>query len=264
MLHVVLIAICLILGTSFALRKQDLNRTTALVVIFSATATVTLLQSVGNYDPITYIGCLVLIFGRHKITWAAGALILALGNPEQAILCSVSLVILSQSQIFSAYRQKAVLSLLVSFIVWLVVMGWMFAYGVRENRLGLLPYFAGLAFENFLSNPPAHIWSWYGPAWILVISLMLSLCGRTRWILFVSLIALPGVATVITVDGARVFGILSFPVLLVTSVYFWQSIRPNIKESNTWLGVFLVTWVIAPSTTAGWGSLGTWVSSFTS
>lgn len=82
--------------------------------------------------------------------------------------------------------------------------------------------------------------------------------------MFVSLVALPGVATVITVDGVRVFGIVSLPVLLVTSIYFWQGLQRDVKELNTWLGIFVVTWVIAPSTTAGWGSVGTWVSSFTS
>lgn len=244
----VLTVLALVLGLFVASRLEPYRRSVVVLVLMSSSATASLTQHVGNYDWMTFLGAVILALSSNRIIIAVGALMMALGNPEQALIATILLLILSLSDDFRTQRERAVIALAVSLLVAIAVYLWMLSFGVRQSRLGLLPFFLPTAFENFLKNPTGNMWTWFGPAWLVVLaSLVISTTQRTRLILLLSCIALPALATIITADGARVYSLLSLPVLLVLSV--WLSSRTGTagKPPSGAIGLYLIIWIITPT-----------------
>ena len=58
---------------------------------------------------------------------------------------------------------------------------------------------------GFLYAFPVSLYTWYGAMWLIVLFVIGSLTGRSRWWVVASLLVLPGLFTVTTLDGTRVF-----------------------------------------------------------
>lgn len=66
-------------------------------------------------------------------------------------------------------------------------------------------------------------------------------------------------ATVLTADGARVFGIIVLPAFLVAGGWCWRRIEERGIVCHAVVGAIIVLLVITPPVTGGWGLLGSLV-----
>ena len=94
-LHVILIAVALTTAFWLVGRRDAPSRSFLILALAAATATSSLFVSIGKYDVITYLGAVILALSRSFPAATLGALVIASGNPEQSIVASLALLILS-------------------------------------------------------------------------------------------------------------------------------------------------------------------------
>jgi hypothetical protein len=263
-LHIFLLLICLAI-VSILILKSDLAPRAAMVVIVAAVpVTSTLFSTIGRYDVITFLGAITLGLSRHKVGIFAGALIMSLGNPEQAILALICLLFISNVTELQVSKRLYKIGLALSLFLYLGIQVWMITGGVVANRISLLPYWLGLSLSNFLNAPFNSLWSWYGFFWFLVIIAFLSMKGPNRKWLLVSLLMIPGVATLITADGVRVFSLIVLPSLLVCCIWIIKRFVNNQYDLELFLGLLIILWVMIPIAGGGgylWGNVAIYTSS---
>ena len=226
-----------------------------------------MMLSIGKYDIFAFAGGVIVVLARLNWVAGVGALVLASGNPEQAILASLSLLVLSQASSFRQFRARSIIALSVSILSWIVVQIWFMSAGLDLGRVSLIPDFLGESLSNILTAPLQEIWAWLGVGWFNVIPAIILIKGRERLILIAGVIVIPALATIITADGARVFGAIVLPSFLVVGLWLAsQKIEPS-KYARAVLGFFIILLVLLPTTLdkPGWfdGQVRGQVMSFT-
>jgi hypothetical protein len=78
----------------------------------------------------------------------------------------------------------------------------------------LIKNFLGSA-EVFISSFPNLFFSGYGPAWLIFLFFAFKLNVNSRFLLFVSVVVTPTVFTILTLDGSRVFIMVSMPLVII-------------------------------------------------
>ena len=248
-LHFVIIFLVLGIVSYILHSKKYLNRKIMLLIIFSTPALPSMLQTIGSYDIFTFLGCALFILLESKIGTFIAAFIMVLGNPEQSILVFTCVFILSLIPNFREWREKAITGISTSISIWILIQIWMFAEHVPATRLTLIPNFIDLAIMKFWSDPMLNLWSYFGVYWIAIFIFNSYFSGKERKLFLISLLLIPLIATLITADGRRVFALISFPALTITSYQFWnKKIRPEFE--NYAIGLFLVIWFLIPSDTS--------------
>lgn len=246
--HFLLTALAMTLIVVLVSRNNQVPRAYLILVVVAATSTSTVLLSLGKYDVFTFMGAALLILARTNWIAALGAMIMASGNPEQAILGSLALILLTFIEPFRRYRSRAVFSLAFSVSAWIVVQIWFLSSGIDLGRLALVPVFLGESLSNFAVSPLGEIWSWLGAGWFIAIPALILIETKSRWLLLISLILIPGIATLVTADGARVFGAISFPVFVATGIWLAQvKVGPS-RFAKQAVGIFLILSILAPVT----------------
>ncbi|MEI8082398.1 MAG: hypothetical protein WCI74_11190 [Actinomycetes bacterium] len=113
-LHVVLVAAALVLALVMATRTSIAVRSDTLLLLASATAAAAVMISIGKYDPLTFLGGWTIVMARGPWMSGVGALVMALGNPEQAVVAGACLLVVSLAKEFAGWRRRAIWSLAVS------------------------------------------------------------------------------------------------------------------------------------------------------
>ncbi|MEZ5117533.1 MAG: hypothetical protein R2737_14830 [Candidatus Nanopelagicales bacterium] len=244
-LHVVLVAAAIAAGLILASRARLTDRATTVLVLFSATATPALLWSVGRYDPLTYVGACLIVLVPSRSSAVLGALVMALGNPEQAVVACAALLILSGASAFRDWRRVALTALATSGTVWLAVQLWLSLNGVGRSRLTVLPEYLGASLHRAMDNPATFAWSWLGVGWLLVLALLVVSPGWSRLWIGASVIGLPALATVLTLDGARVYGMAVLPAYLVAGCHLFRAMTRDSARSAA-IGLYAILWIITP------------------
>ena len=254
-LHLVATIATLTIACWMAIRTTRAERSLSLLIVAAATASSTLLIGIGKYDVLTVLGAFILILSKRTPGAAFGALIMASGNPEQAMLGALGLLILSMTRNFKDFRTRATLALLISVTSWLLVQWWFLTNNMDSGRLSLVRAFLAESLGRFTSSPELAILSWYGAGWIIVLA-SLALIGRgSRWPLLVSLILIPGVASLITADGARVFAPIALPSFLAVGLWLASTkISPSSYRTEA-VGSFIILLLIVPTALTGPGWL---------
>lgn len=240
-------------------RSQLVNPGVLIIFIFSLSSISSLAGSLGKYDPVTFLGGIIFILARKNHFSLFGAVIMSLGNPEQSILACLVLLVLSKVQYFVEWRRRALNGLIIACVIYLVIQFWMILHGVVSNRVTLLPYFLELSLTNFVRSPFSNMWSWFGIAWFIIISLVVYFSRRDRNLLIISILVIPSFVTVITADGARVFSLIVLPSLLVIGIWFWKNFSRRVEDFNAGVGLFLVLWILIP-TSYSWGYIGNFLA----
>jgi len=263
-LHILLLLTCLAMVV-ILIHKSDLApRATMIVIVAAVPVTATLFSSIGKYDVVTFLGAIIVGLARHKVGVLAGALIMSLGNPEQAILALICLLFLSNLTEFQVSKKYLQMGLALSIVLYLGIQVWMITGGIVSNRISLLPYWLGLSLSNFLNAPFNNLWSWYGFFWLFIIIAFLSMKGSNRKRLFVCFLVIPGMTTIITADGVRVFSMIVLPSLLVCCVWIIRSFVKTQNDLELFVGLIIILWVIIPTGGGGgylWGNLAIFTSS---
>jgi hypothetical protein len=230
-----------------------------IIFIFSLSSISSLAGSLGKYDPVTFLGGIIFILARKNHFSLFGAVIMSLGNPEQSILACLILLVLSKIQYFVEWRRRALNGLIIACVIYLLIQSWMILHGLVINRVTALPYFLELSLKNFVSSPFSNLWTWFGIAWFIVISLVAYFPRRERFLLIISILGIPSFVTVITADGARVFSLIVLPSLLVIGIWFWKNYSSRVEDINAGVGLFLVLWISIP-TSYSWGYIGNFLA----
>lgn len=260
-LHEILVLLVICLGALLASRQTYLPQPVLMLVLFTSTAFSTLSTTIGIYDPVTLLGALSFTLARSRVLIFLGAGIMALGNAEQAVLASLSLFLLSTIPQFSDWRLRASIGAATSVLVLLTLQVWMHSSRASTcfpgcTRFEALEEYLPLSLSNFFVAPTYAIWSWYGVSWFIVSCLLAVSIKRHRVLLVLSLIAIPGIATLSTADGARVFGLITFPSIVAASVWFWAKLQNSPNQLHLGIGILLILWIAIPSNGGRSGQLG--------
>jgi len=263
-LHICLLLACLVIIVILIHRSDLAPRTAMIVIVAAVPVTATLFSTIGKYDVVTFLGATILGLSRHKVGVLAGALIMSLGNPELAILALISLLLLSNLAEFQLPKKYIQMGLACSVCLYLGIQIWMITGGIVSNRISLLPYYLGLSLSNFLNAPFYNLWSWYGFFWFLVVIPFLSMKGSSRKRLFLVFLVIPGMASIITADGVRVFSMIALPSLLVCCVWIMRRFVKNNKDFELFTGLLIILFVMIPNKGGGgflWGNISIFTSS---
>lgn len=248
-LHFVIIFLVISIVSFIIYSKKTLNRRLMVLIIFSTPAFPSMLQTIGSYDVFTFFGCALFVLLESKIGTFVATLIMVLGNPEQSILVFICVFILSLIPSFQDWRKKSIIGICTSIPLWMLIQIWMLIELVPATRLILIPNFIDLAIMKFWSDPLLNLWSYFGVYWIAIFIINSYFNGKERKHFLISLVIIPLIATLITADGQRVFALISFPILTITSYQFWnKKIRREFEKYAT--GMFLAIWLLIPSETS--------------
>lgn len=99
------------------------------------------------------------------------------------------------------------------------------------------------------------MWSWYGAGWILVVIAIVLIGRGSRWPLLLGLIAVPGMATVTTADGARVFAVIALPAFVIAGLWLASTKVAGSRYRDEAVGAFVILLVILPTALQGPGWL---------
>jgi hypothetical protein len=244
--------------------RSSRKTTFVLVLIFSAPATSSVLNSIGKYDVFTYLGGYLLVASTKKRYVVTGSLLIALGNPEQAVFCSLCLFLLSISKRYRTWRISSLYSIAIAVLCWIFIQTWMLSQGVWSNRISIFPVFLEKSLGNFFSDFLGNIWSWHGLLWLPLLTLILIVDRRTKITLLTVLIVIPGSLSITTADGFRVASLVSFPILMIVVSDLLQNANMSLSSLDRLLGSFLLLWIIVPVSKGEptWGShVSEWFSS---
>ena len=245
--HSLLSVGAILLASILVIRNFPSNRSHMLLVLAAATSTSAVLLSIGKYDVFTFLGGALLVLARSNWVAIIGAVLLASGNPEQAILATCALLLLSFTGDFRSMRARSTIAFAVSVTVWIAVQVWFASAGLDQGRLSLVRTFLGDSISNVIADPLGVIWSWLGVGWVIVAVAIIVMLPKQRYVALASVIAIPAIASIITADGARVFGAVVFPSFLILGN--WLSSKKIQKSTFAVpaVGIFIVLFALLPN-----------------
>lgn len=177
----------------------------ALVVIACSPLPTVMLYGIGRYDLFLITGSALVALGWRWWLVVIGALIACSANPEQSIVAAACLLLVAGAPRFRAKRRDALIFGGIAVANWIAVTMWFAHYEVDGSRALLFPVWVAKSVQGFLEAFPLSLYSWFGALWLMVLFVVGSLTGRSRWFVIAGLFALPGLFTVTTLDGTRVF-----------------------------------------------------------
>lgn len=216
----------------------------AMLLVGALALSAGLTVSIGKYDVLTFFGGVLLVSVKRRSSAVVAAMVMALGNPEQAVVASLCLLILTLAPVAERWRRRAFLGLGVALVVWVLVQVWFLSSGQLGNRLTVIPRWFLKSLQARWTEGAFGLWSWYGVMWLIVLVVLVAWTGRARWAAAVALVALRGLVTTVTVDGARVFALCALPAALVAAAKVFQGARPASVDAA--VGLLLVLFLICP------------------
>jgi len=90
------------------------------------------------------------------------------------------------------------------------------------------------------------VWSWLGVGWLVMLTSLLLVSRKSRLWVLAGLVLIPGLATVVTADGGRVFGLVVLPAYLYALVSLGRSLSLHQPEGRTIVGAFVLLIIILP------------------
>ena len=195
--------------------------------------------------------------GRQWLIVGVGLIGWTLTHPEQAFAGSLSLLLLSFASEFAYWRKRAAVAVVVTGLTFVAGALWLANAGLG-GRAGMLPETALVGFTGFLRNDFVGICSWWGLWWLAVIALLIGLRGSSRIWLVSSLVLVPGLFTIITLDGTRVFSSVASAsgiAIIATLVRVMcggvpgagHSTRSTQPSSHTYLGYLFLALLLLPN-----------------
>ena len=177
----------------------------------------TILAQIGHYDSFTIFGWLIYIIAfrsNKKFLRVAGLLIAISGNPTQTLISIICVLLLSKVYQRNTDQKIFAKDFLFVIIFYGFIQSWLTYYEV-SSRLLILPLYVVKSFTFLLQTFPNSISSLYGILWIYIFYCLLMINGKKRKIQFLlATIIFPFLATLLAVDGTRVFACISFPIFL--------------------------------------------------
>jgi len=177
----------------------------------------TILAQIGHYDSFTIFGWLIYIIAfrsNKKFLRLVGLTIAISGNPTQTLISIICVLLLSKVYQRNTDQKTFAKDFLFVLIFYGFIQSWLTYYEV-SSRLLILPLYVVKSFSFLLQTFPYSISSLYGILWIFIFYCLFMVNGKNRKIQFaLAVIIFPFLATLLAVDGTRVFACISFPIFL--------------------------------------------------
>ncbi len=203
--YLVATLLALAVAAAVIMRRPTPRHRIALVLLACSPLPTVLLYGIGRYDIFLITGSALVALGHRWWVVVLGSIIACSANPEQSIVAALCLLLVSFAPRFRDKRRHALIFGGIAIVNWLAVVLWYAHYNVDGSRALLFPVWVAKSMQGFLEAFPLSLFSWYGALWLLVIFVAGSLTGRSRWFVIAGLFLLPGLFTVTTLDGTRVF-----------------------------------------------------------
>jgi len=191
-----------------------------------------LLQRIGSYDVYTALGVVLIVWSRRSRLALVGGILIGLTSAEQGalgLLSAVALVaVLGASEHGAASMVERLrtsplarclgLGLVGVVAARALVLAWFAAQGAHvPSRGSMMGSLLGQSLRNAAGTGGAGIYAWFGLAWGVVLVGWLVCSWRPRVLAGVlACLVLPAaLATMTTIDGTRVFVMVSLPAFLV-------------------------------------------------
>jgi hypothetical protein len=198
--------------------KHQLNKKLIITLFFFSQLQVIVFTEIGKFDLFLIMGATCLILFDGNTVKLVGALLMTMGNFEQAIAAFFVLIIysLSSDNDLKTRRMLSITSIavVVQFCFLNIAYGkWSFNGG--DSRYNWLAENGVRYFKSNISSLPTLLYSGYGIIWILVIITILRSSSILNLSLhFICLVMIPFVLTMTTFDGTRVWVIITAPLTL--------------------------------------------------
>ena len=124
---------------------------------------------------------------------------------------------------------------------------------MQVGRPQLIAEYLGESISRVVAYPGSAVWSWLNAGWLLVFLIVLAVTKASRTWVIASLVILPALATVITADGGRVFGMIVLPAYLIAAVWFGRQTLEKSENSKALIGAFVLALLVLPITIQGQG-----------
>ena len=190
------------------------------LVLLASAVPVVLLGRIGHYDVWFVLASAAVVLGPSWVGPLVGGVVLGATNVEQAALALAAAAACGWSLSVGVGRRLAVAAATTlaarSLVEW-----WYVANDVAADpRAASFTELLGDSVGSFLRVAPVAVASWYGAAWVVVIVVVrLPPPGPRRWALVVGLLVVPALASIGTLDGTRVFAMVSLAPLLVVATW---------------------------------------------
>lgn len=182
-------------------------------------------QQAGHYQALLIFTVSVSLIARSRWLQGAFALMATLSLPEQALLGYASLLVLSFIPQFAHWRIVAGVGVVAGFCATIAAGIWLGASGVESRAAIALPLVEqGIRYS--ISEGWLGVVAWWGAWWFLIILFLLGMNPKQRWFFSLGSIVIPGLSTITTLDGTRVFVGVATPVAVVCLLTYLGALAP--------------------------------------
>jgi len=196
-----------------------------------------LIESVGHYDVLFLLASVSLAFPK-KTVWIAASVVGGLANAEVAVVAGVSVVLAALAFRDSTNVKKglalAASGTVVTSGIWIASQASGTESGGRTSVFieGIVPSLVGN-----LGWLPLLLATGYLGAWFVVVLIISGVSNTRRLALLISaLVVVPGLMTLVTLDGTRVFVVTSAAALVLT-IQTWIMRASLASDFVPWSGV---------------------------
>ncbi len=264
-MHLVLVAGCFTLAAVLLRRRLGSQHhwRVGLVWLSFLSIPTSLLRFIGWYDVFTVTGAVMIALGGN-VGWAlAGGAVIGATNPEQGLLvigCGALLTFVSShlpDPTDPSLRDRMVLfpAALIGLVATrAAVLVW---FGVLDadvqSRSDLFGELLRRSVSNATSLGSAGVYAWLAVGWVLVVWLVWTVRIHRRSMLAAisGLVVIPGIVTVVTLDGSRVFASVSSIAILLTVVAFAEESQ---RSNGAWIkaasAALLLFGILVPALTS--------------
>ena len=183
----------------------------ALLMFICWPATFTSIQFLGHYQDVLPLAVAIAMTSRNRVLIGIGLALAAFSNPEQAMFGFIALLIASWAPPLRIWRRRAIAGIAVAALWSVLAHAWLASNDI-PSRFEMLRTDLQYSVSANVSAGLTGIYAWWGPWWLLVILLALMSGKKGIFPFLIGAVALPGVLTIITVDGTRVFASIAAPI----------------------------------------------------
>ncbi|WP_026926304.1 hypothetical protein [Granulicoccus phenolivorans] len=225
-------------------------RRAAVLLIAASPALATSLSMLGHYDLWLLAGSALLVLGRRL--WPLGIVLAVLGNPEQCLVAAVALIGVGLALRARELWLRGLIWGGVALAAWAGLQVWLSGAATGDgSRLGWLsdPAKMLLGVRLFLGVWPLAAYAFLGIFWLVLVVLIAQLARAERraWWALAAVVLLPAGASLLTLDGTRVFVTCSLAALLgILRVWYARLGRHQAADPRL-LGVLGVLLVLLPA-----------------
>jgi hypothetical protein len=184
-------------------------------IILASPLPLTIFMHIGDGTVLVLIGWTLTIFSEKRWMRLLGFSLTISAHPEHALIGMLCVYLLSTTQYKKILPREIWQNLGVAIVSLILVQAWVLDAHI-PGRAYLLVQYALVGPTFFLRSFPYSLISWLGIFWPIFLYLVLRERNQfVRLKLLLTCLLIPGIFTILTADGTRVFVSLAFPCICI-------------------------------------------------